>query len=236
MLRAVIEKAPTYGGRPAKVDASRALAVPGVRHVVTIDGLPNPTRLRPGVAVLADTTWAAMQGREALAAGIEWTPGPSPAEGTESLSRRFAELARSPGKRLRDGGDVGAAFAGSRRVFDAVYEFPFLAHATLEPMNCIADVRDGRCEIRGPMQMPDSAQRVVAEATGLPAKAIRIHVTPWEAASAGGSSDYVGRGRGPSQKVGRPVQVVWTREDDMRNDYYRPAGRQGWPAWTPAAR
>ena len=227
MLRAVIEKAPTFGGRPAKVDAGLALAVPGVRQVVTIEGLENPTRLRPGVAVVADSTWAAMKGREALLAGLQWTPGPSPGEGSESLSRRFTELARSPGKRLRDAGDVDAAFARARRVFDAVYEFPFLAHATLEPMNCIADVRDGRCEIRGPMQMPDSAQRVVAEATGLPAKAIRIHVT-----RLGGGfgrrllSDYAAEAAVLSQKVGKPVQVVWTREDDMRNDYYRPAGRQ----------
>jgi isoquinoline 1-oxidoreductase subunit beta len=225
MARAVIEKAPTYGGRPAKVDSGGTLAVPGVLQVVTIEGLPNPTHLRPGVAVVASSTWAAIKGREVLA--VEWSNGPDPKEGSEDLARRFADLAKKPGKRLRESGDADAAFRNASRVFESVYEFPFLSHATLEPMNCVADVRNGRCDIWGPMQMPGSARSVVAAATGLPKEAVRIHPT-----RLGGGfgrrllSDYVAEAAVVSQKIGRPVQVVWTREDDMRNDYYRPAGYQ----------
>ena len=222
MLVAMIEKCPVHFGRPASVDASAALAVPGVRRVVTIEGHRNPTYLRPGVAVIADSTWAAMKGREALR--VQWDEGAGREESTATLAAQFRRLAAMPGKVLAEAGDVERALARGRTKVDVVYEAPFIAHATLEPQNCVAHVADGRCEVWGPLQMPTSGAKVVAEVTGLDPKAVSIHVT-----RAGGGfgrrlmSDYAAEAAVLSKTVGAPVQVVWSREDDMRHDYYRPS-------------
>ena len=120
--------------------------MPGVKRVVTIEGHENPTWLKPGVAVVADSTWAAMKGREALR--VTWDEGAGRDESSASLSAQFRALAATPGKVLGDQGDVARAFAPARTKVDVIYEAPFLAHATLEPQNCIAHVHDGRCEIR----------------------------------------------------------------------------------------
>ena len=223
MLYAVIEKCPVHGGRPLRVDSAAALATPGVRRVVTIAGAGNPTHLRPGVAVLASSTWAAMKGRDALR--VDWDEGPGRDESTSTLTAQFRTLAQSPGKVLANRGDVDAALNAARTRIDAVYEAPFLAHATLEPQNCLAHYRDGRCEIWGPLQMPTSGAEVVAGVLGIPKENISIHMT-----RIGGGfgrrlmSDYAAEAALLSKEAGAPVQVVWTREDDMRHDYYRPAG------------
>ena len=223
MLRAVVEKCPVHGGRPVKVDASDTLKVAGVKQVVTIEGHRNPTFLRPGVAVVADSTWAAMKGRESLR--VTWDEGEGRAESSDALSSQFRDLARRAGKVLGEAGDVERAFAAAPTKVDVVYEAPFLAHATLEPQNCVADVREGRCEIWGPLQMPTSGAGVVAQAIGIPREQVVIHVT-----RLGGGfgrrllSDYAAEAAWVSKAVGAPVQVVWTREDDTRHDYYRPAG------------
>jgi isoquinoline 1-oxidoreductase beta subunit len=223
MLYAVIDRGAVHGCRVAGFDARRALAQPGVRRVVEIHGADNPTELRPGVAVLADSTWAAMRGRDALS--VTWDEGPGREEGSETLRGRFAQLASGRGKVLRQAGDVDAALARAARVIEAVYEVPFLAHVTMEPMNCVADVRNGRCEIWGPLQQPNSACRLVARVTGLPLASVAIHIT-----RLGGGfgrrllSDYAAEAAYLSKAAGAPVQVVWTREDDIRHDYYRPAG------------
>ncbi len=223
MLHAVVEKCPVFGGRPVRVDTARTMEVPGVRRVVTVDGLKNPTHLMPGVAVVADSIWAAMKGRDALS--IDWDEGPGAAESSERLRAQFVELASRPGQVIREAGDVERALQSAAHRIDVVYETPFLAHATLEPQNCLAHVHDGRCEVWGSIQMPDSAQEVVAEATGLPLAAVTINVT-----RIGGGfgrrllSDYAAEAAVVSKAAGAPVQVVWTREDDLRHDYYRPAG------------
>ncbi|HEY2907518.1 MAG TPA: molybdopterin cofactor-binding domain-containing protein [Vicinamibacterales bacterium] len=222
MLHAVIEKCPVHGGRPSKVDAAGALAVPGVRRVVMIEGHTNPTYLRPGVAVVADSTWAAMKGREALR--VTWDEGSGGAESSDALSARFHELLASTGTVVRNMGDVERAFAAARAKVDVIYEAPFLAHATLEPQNCVAHVKDDRCEIWGPLQMPTSGARVVADAIGIPRANVAVNVT-----RAGGGfgrrllSDFAAEAAYISKAVAAPVQVVWSREDDMRHDYYRPA-------------
>jgi isoquinoline 1-oxidoreductase beta subunit len=222
MLHAVIEKCPVHGGRPARVDDSEALAVPGVKRVVTIDGHKNPTYLQAGVAVVADSTWAAMKGREALR--VTWDEGPGRDESSETLTARFHELAATPGTVVRNAGDVDRAFAAARNKVDVIYEAPFLAHATLEPQNCVAHVTDGRCEIWGPLQMPTSGSRVVADVLGLPRSNVAVHVT-----RIGGGfgrrliSDYAAEAAYVSRAMNAPVQVVWSREDDIRHDYYRPA-------------
>src|SRR6185295_3181642 len=223
MLYAVIEKCPVHGGRPVHVDAAAALAVPGVTRVVTIDGHRNPTWLKPGVAVVAGSTWAALKGREALR--VTWDEGAGRDESSGSLSARFRELAATPGKVLGDQGDVVGAFDAARTKVDAVYEAPFLAHATLEPQNCVAHVHDGHCEILGPLQMPTSGAQVVAAILDIPRESVSVRMTR----IGGGfgrrlTSDYAAEAAFVSRAVGAPVQVVWSREDDLRHDYYRPAG------------
>jgi isoquinoline 1-oxidoreductase beta subunit len=223
MLYAVIEKCPVHGGRPAAVDPRGALAIPGVKRVFAFEGRENPTHLRPGVGVVATSTWAAMRGREALR--VTWDEGPGRDESTATLSAQFRRLAESPGKVLADRGDVASAFASARTKVDVIYEAPFLAHATLEPQNCVAQVRDGRCEVWGPLQMPTSGAEVIAGALGIPRENVTIHMT-----RIGGGfgrrlmSDYAVEAAVISREVGAPVQVVWSREDDLRHDYYRPAG------------
>jgi isoquinoline 1-oxidoreductase subunit beta len=250
MLYAVIEKCPVHGGKPVRVDSSAALAVNGVRRVITIDGHANPTYLRPGVAVIAESTWAAMKGREALR--VEWDEGPGANESSATLTAQFRAAAKQPGKVLAESGDVDRAFVASlaevrlksrtsetevrlksgssqtethAAAVDVEYEAPFLAHATLEPQNCTAHVHDGRCEIWGPLQMPTSGAMVVADVLGIPHEAVSIHVT-----RIGGGfgrrllSDYAAEAAVISKVVGAPVQVVWSRDDDLRHDYYRPAG------------
>jgi len=224
MKYAVIEKCPVHGGRPASVDDRDALAVPGVRKVIVIEGHKNPTFLKPGVAVVADSTWAAMKGRDALK--ITWDEGSGAEESSSKLLQSFVDLERRGAlKTLRSAGDVDRAWRQATVRVDAVFEAPLLAHATLEPMNCTADVRDGRCEIWGPLQMPTSGAGVVAAAAGIPRDKVAIHMT-----RIGGGfgrrlmSDFAAEAAVLSKAVAAPVQVVWTREDDMRHDYYRPAG------------
>jgi isoquinoline 1-oxidoreductase beta subunit len=223
MLYAVIEKSPVFGGKVKSFDVTRAKAVPGVRDVIEVEPMANPTHRVAGVAVLADSTWAAIKGREAL--DVDWDPGPKPDESSKKLSETFDRVTQEKGKVLRDDGDVDAALAGAARRIDAVYEVPFLSHAPLEPMNCVADVRESTCEIWAPMQAPGSAFELAVQITGLPPQAITVHL------SRGGGgfgrrlmSDYVAEAVFLSKAAGAPVQVVWTREDDMRHDFYRPAG------------
>ncbi len=223
MRYAAIAKCPVFGGRPARVDDAEARRVPGVRDVVRISGHANPTFLQPGVAVVADSTWAAFKGRDALR--IEWDEGPYRDESSASLSRQFAALAAGTGTTVREVGDVTAGLAAAARVVDATYEFPFLAHATMEPVNCVAEVRDGHCYITGPLQMQTSGAGVVAAVTGIPVD--RVHV---QATRLGGGfgrrlmSDYAVEAAVVAQAIKAPVQVIGTREDDTRHDYYRPAG------------
>ncbi|HSP06342.1 MAG TPA: molybdopterin cofactor-binding domain-containing protein, partial [Acidobacteriota bacterium] len=222
MLYAVIARCPVYGGKPVSFDATAALQVAGVKQVFQFDGLANPTHLKPGVAVVATSTWAAIQGRKALK--VTWDEGKHKNESTKELSRWFAETALKPGKILRETGHVDEALAASKFTLEADYEAPFLPHATMEPQNCTAYVRAGECEIWGPLQMPDSGQSVVAKATGIPAEKIRVHMT-----RLGGGfgrrlmSDYAAEAAVVSQKIRAPVQVLWTREDDIQHDYYRTA-------------
>ena len=164
-----------------------------------------------------------MKGREVLR--VTWDEGKGAAESSDTLHTQFEQLARTPGKVLADRGDVNAAIAAATTKVDAVFEAPFLAHATLEPQNCVAAVSGDRCEIWGPLQMPTSGAEVVAGVLGIPKENVAIHMT-----RIGGGfgrrlmSDYAAEAAVVSKAIGGPVQVVWSREDDMRHDYYRPAG------------
>jgi isoquinoline 1-oxidoreductase beta subunit len=235
MLYATVARPPVFGGKVKKFEAARALASPGVRKAVEVPQVEMPPLfgeerkensghqhyLWGGVAVVADSTWQAMAGRRALT--VDWDPGAGAEENTEKHRATCAELVKGHGKELRKIGDPEAAFASAAKKLEAEYELPFLAHTTMEPPNCTALVRDGKCEVWAPVQNPGGLAAALASALGLPASAIIIHVT----LLGGGfgrrlNIDYGVEAALISRAVGAPVKVQWTREDDLHNDYYRP--------------
>ncbi len=214
MLHAAVARPPVRGGKVKRYDAAAAGKVAGVRQVVE---LPS------GVAVIADSTWAAFQGRDALAATFD--AGPNGALDGAAIARLLAEAPLDP-RPSRSEGDVERALAVAARRIEAVYQLPLLAHATMEPMNCVADARGGRVEIWAATQAPLWARAEVAKALRVPEDAVTVHVT-----FLGGGfgrrafPDFVVEAALASRAAGGPVQVAWTREDDMRHDLYRPPGR-----------
>lgn len=224
MRFAAVARPPVVGGSVSKFDETRALAVPGVRKVVEVPS---------GVAVVADSTWAALQGRDAL--GATFVAGANGALDSAGLARRLAE-APPESPPARSEGSLDAALAGSAKRLEAVYEVPLLAHATMEPMNCTAHVKAGSAELWAPTQAPTWAQADVAKALGLAPEKVTVHVT-----FLGGGfgrralPDFAVEAALVSKAAGVPVQVVWSREDDMRHDYYRPAGRNELKAGLDAA-
>lgn len=220
MVRAVIARSPYYGGKLKNFDASKTKAIPGVIGVVEIPE-SRGAHSRAGVAVVAENTWTAMRGRDALV--VSWE-GARPEDTTDALRQRMQAAANQPGKVLRNDGNATQALANSSNKIEAEYELPFLAHATMEPMNCTVHVRADGAEIWAPTQSPEWIAGAVAQATGLSPKSIVGHTT----LSGGGFGrryqlDFAVEAALVSKAVGKPVQVVWTREDDMRFDFYRPA-------------
>ena len=204
MVHAVVARCPVFGGRVARFDGERALAIPGVRRVVEIEN---------GVAVVADSTWSALQGRKAL--DIDWDFG---AYG-DLDSDKIRQMALD-----KIAANFTPAADGSATVIEALYEVPYLAHATMEPMVCVADVRSDGCDVWVPTQNRQEAKRHAQSITGLPADAIWIYV----ALIGGGFGrrlrvDYVDEAVELSKILGVPVKVFWTREDDLKHDFYRPA-------------
>jgi CO/xanthine dehydrogenase Mo-binding subunit len=215
MLYATLARSSVFGGNVASFDATKAKAVPGVRNVVQIDN---------GIAVLADSTWAAIQGRDAL--DIKWNAGPNASLSSETIRTLFEEYSSKEGVDGEREGDATKALSKEPRKIEAVYELPYVSHSPMEPMNCLADVKSGSCEIWVPSQTPQSALDIAAEITGLPKEKVVVHVT----LIGGGfgrrlDNDYVEEAVKISKAAGLPVQLVWTREDDMMHDYYRPASR-----------
>jgi isoquinoline 1-oxidoreductase beta subunit len=212
MLFATVVHPPVFGAKVASFDDRAARAVAGVRHVV---------QLSQGIAVVADNTWAALAGARALS--VTWDNGPF-ALSTPDIFAQFARLADGSAASARNDGDVDAALARAAQRVQATYEAPYLAHATMEPMNCTADVRRDRCEIWAPTQNPQGTQQAAARLTGLTPDAVTVHVTylgcGWGRRS---RTDFVEDAVETSMKVGAPVQVLWTREEDMQHDFYRPA-------------
>ena len=222
MLYAVVAHPPVFGAKVVSFDDAKAKAVPGVKAVVKID--PHGTEAPwSGVGVVADSTWAAMKGRDAL--DIKWDEGPAKSETSDAVFASMREAVTKDGKRLRDHGGVDAAFASAAKKIDSTYELPLLAHATMEPMNCTASVTDAGVELWGPTQFPDWWGMSAAQAVGIsdPAK-VKVHVT----LLGGGFGrralpDQAVEAAQLSKAVGKPVKVQWTREDDIRYDFYRPA-------------
>ena len=222
MLFAVVARCPTFGGKHAHFEAAKAKAVPGVKAVFEIPALGRDMFTAGGVVVVADSTWAAIQGRKALQ--IAWDHGAAAAESTSSLHTALHAGAGKAGKRIRNDGNVDAVLLNGAKRVEAIYEFPFLAHATMEPMNITVHARSGEAEVWAPTQSPDWVQRTVAKVLDLKPEKVVVHTTLM-----GGAfgrrymADYPAEGAQIAKSVGRPVQLVWSREDDMTHDFYRPA-------------
>ncbi len=215
MLYAAMARCPVKGGRLARVDADRAHAVAGVRGVVEVDG---------GVAVLAEDSYAALSGRDAL--GVVWDEGPNADLTTEDLWRRIDAAAEKPGRVTRKAGDAGNALAAAPTRLSASYRTPFQAHAVLEPGNCTAKVEGGACEIWAPTQNPQRVQREAAKLLGIAPEKVTVHVT----LIGGGfgrrlDADYAVEAVAVARAAKRPVQLVWSRSDDFLRDRVHPAAR-----------
>lgn len=199
MLYATIARCPVFGGSVANFDDSKALQVPGVKKVQVIEDR---------IAVVAENTWAAIKGRQALE--IEWDEGDNTDLNSAAIREELAGRTPQPGSAAQD-------------EIEAIYDMPFEAHMTMEPMNCTAYVHDGICEVWAPTQNPQEVQRLVARYSGIPSKDVIVNVT----LLGGGfgrrlQGDYGVEAALVSQAVGLPVQVVWTRDDDVQHDYYHP--------------
>ncbi len=223
MLYAVVARCPVFGGKVKSFDAARAKAIKGVRDVFEIPAVPEGVHSCGGVVVLADTTYIAMQGRKALQ--IDWDYGPATAESSETLRKQFRKLVDSNMKVVLNQGDADSALSNAaEKKIECDYELPFQAHATMEPMNCTMHIQSDRAEAWAPTQAPDLVQAVIRQLTGLAPEKIQVHTT----FMGGGFGrryqwDFPTEATQIAKQVGKPVQLVWSREDDMTHDFYRPA-------------
>ncbi len=227
MLHAVIARCPYFDGTANTVDDSATRAIPGVRDVIKIDRPPldGPYDVQAeGYAVVADSLWAAIKGRDALE--VEWDRGPFADESSARFKRHCAELLDGKGQVVRNDGNFDRAAQTADDLHEATYWQPYVSHAPLEPQNCIADVRPDGVHIIGPMQMPSGANRLISEAMGIED---RLSITVDITRLGGGfgrrlSNDYALEAALVSKAVGKPVRVQWTRDDDLRHDFFRPSG------------
>ena len=212
MLIATVAASPVLGGKVAGLDDEKAKAVPGVRQIVQLDD---------AVAVVADHMWAAKQGSAALE--IRWEDGPNAKVSTADVVEGLAKASETAGVTARQDGDPASALAGAAKKVEAVYESPFLAHATMEPMNCTVHVRRDGCEVWTGSQVLSRARAAAAKVTGLPLEKVVVH----NHFLGGGFGrrlevDYVTQAVRIAKQVDAPVKVVWTREEDVQHDVYRP--------------
>ncbi len=228
MVYAVVARCPVFGGKVKSFDAAKAKAVAGVKMVVPVSN---------GVAVVADNTWSAMQGRRVL--DVQWDEGPVAAMSTPALTKIFLERMQQPGAEARKEGDAAAALAAASRKIAADYEVPFLAHAPMEPLNCTADVSGDKCSVWASTQGQSAAREIAVRITGLPPEKVEVH-TLYMGGGFGrrAAADYIGEAVEVSKAVGAPVKLTWSREDDLQQDLYRPASytrfagaldADGWP-------
>lgn len=215
MLTAVIARPPIFGAKVKSFDDSRARSMPGVRKIVAIPA---------GVAVIADTFWQAKMARDVLR--LDWDEGSMHDFDTNKMMEDFRERAKCPGTSVRKDGDAESALASAARKIEAVYEVPYLSHLMMEPLNCVVDLRPDSCEVWTGSQFQTVDRANAAKIAGLPNEKVQLHTTFLGGGfgrRANPQSDFVVEAVYVAKAAGAPVKVIWTREDDMRGGWYRPA-------------
>jgi isoquinoline 1-oxidoreductase beta subunit len=221
MVYASIEHPPVVGGSVKSLDDKAALAVKGVRQTVTLPAPKPPLMFQSlgGVAVIADNTWAAFKGRKALK--VEWNDGANASFESEAYKAQLIATVGKPQKVVRNLGNVDAEFAKGGKVIEATYSTPMLAHAAMEPPAAVAEFKDGKCEVWTSTQNPQAAQETVAAALGIDKKNVTCHVTLLGGGFGRKSKpDFAAEAAYLSKQLGKPVKVVWNREDDIKFDFY----------------
>jgi isoquinoline 1-oxidoreductase beta subunit len=224
MLYAVFQKCPVFGGKVASANLDEVKAQKGVRDAFVVRGGDDLSGLLDGVAIVADTWHLANKARGVLK--VSWNEGPTAQQSSKGFDAQALQLSKGPGASvIRKDGDVEAAFKGAAKVVEAAYAYPFIAHVTLEPMNCTAEVKGDKVEIWAPTQNPDAGRKLVAKTLGVPEANVLVHMT-----RVGGgfgrrlSSDFMVEAAWISRQTGRPVKLLWNRTDDVQHDFYRPGG------------
>jgi isoquinoline 1-oxidoreductase beta subunit len=234
MLYAAIEKAPVFAGKVKSANLDKIKTLPGVRHVLVIEGGITPAAftpwepgMEPGIAIVADNWWQAQQARKQLK--VDWDLGPAATQSTEGFKKRAEELLTAPpANSLRKYGDVDAALKSSAKVVEATYEYPFIAHVTMEPQGATAHWKDGKLEMWSTSTLPGNGVTLVAKTLGIQESDITTHMV-----RSGGSfgrrlqNDYLVEAAWIAKQIDAPVKLLWSREDDIAHDPFRPGGTFG---------